>query len=220
MGEVRSKNPEETTMKKSNLIRGLAGLALAIAVSGCHHHPANVTPMPGSEAPQAPPPTSGNGFNNNNIPPANPLPPENNPTVTAGPGGIPASADGLWNHPHTEDRQKLADDTIHFDFDSATIKPSEESKLQDVANFLKGNPGDALRIEGNCDERGTEKYNLSLGDRRSLAAREYLANLGVDPMRIQTVTFGASKPVDPGHDEAAWSKNRRDEFVVLIPQNQ
>jgi len=77
---------------------------------------------------------------------------------------------------------------------------------------------EGLIIEGNCDERGTEKYNLSLGERRALAAREYLANLGVKPERLKTVTYGAARPADPGHDEAAWKKNRRDEFILVTPK--
>ena len=122
------------------------------------------------------------------------------------------------NGPHNEDREKFKADTIYFDFDRANIKASEESKLQEVATYFKGSTGDALIIEGNCDERGTEKYNLSLGERRALAAREYLANLGVDPQRIKTVTYGSSKPVDPGHNEAAWKQNRRDEMVLVTPK--
>jgi peptidoglycan-associated lipoprotein len=140
----------------------------------------------------------------------------------ANPSGIPQDDNTrysrLWNGQGKEDREKFSADTVYFDFDSATIKPSEESKLQDIASYFKGNTTDALTIEGNCDERGTEKYNLSLGDRRALAAREYLANLGVDPTRIHTVTYGAAKPVDPGHNEAAWKKNRRDDMVLLQPQ--
>ena len=79
-------------------------------------------------------------------------------------------------------------------------------------------PSTKLLIEGNCDERGTEEYNRSLGERRALAAREALAKLGVDPMRIETRSFGKDKPVDPGHDESAWAKNRRDDFVLLHPK--
>ena len=125
----------------------------------------------------------------------------------------------LFDGPHNEDHDKFKADTVLFDFDSSTIKPSEESKLQDLANYFKDNKKfEGLVIEGNCDSRGTEKYNLSLGERRALAAREYLANLGVDPHRLKTVTYGASRPADPGHDEAAWTKNRRDDFVLVTPK--
>jgi peptidoglycan-associated lipoprotein len=77
---------------------------------------------------------------------------------------------------------------------------------------------DALRVEGNCDERGTEKYNLSLGDKRALAVREYLVTLGVDARQVVTVSYGAAKPAVEGHSESAWGKNRRDDFVLLIPK--
>jgi peptidoglycan-associated lipoprotein len=83
---------------------------------------------------------------------------------------------------------------------------------------LKSDPSTKLTIEGNCDERGTEEYNRSLGDRRALAAREALAKMGVDPARIRTISYGKDKPVDPGHDESAWSQNRRDDFVLLHPK--
>ncbi|HWD20113.1 MAG TPA: OmpA family protein [Verrucomicrobiae bacterium] len=201
-------------MKSSTLFTTI-GLALLITVSGCKHKPINTTPIPGSQAPVAPPPSqpvqTPNDFGNR-------VTPEQPPVSQPNPAGLPASADGLWNHPHTENREKFAADTVLFDFDSATIKKSEESKLQDVAGYFKSNTTDALTVEGNCDERGTEKYNLSLGDRRALAIREYLAQLGVDAGRIHTVTYGAAKPVDPGHNEAAWKKNRRGDLILLQPQ--
>jgi peptidoglycan-associated lipoprotein len=85
-----------------------------------------------------------------------------------------------------------------------------------VADYLKANSAKAVRVEGNCDERGTEEYNRSLGERRALAVREELVRLGIDPTRVDTKTWGKDNPAnDPGHDEAAWKKNRRDEFIVL-----
>ena len=87
-----------------------------------------------------------------------------------------------------------------------------------MAEALKSDPNAKLLVEGNCDERGTEEYNRSLGEHRSLAAREGLAKLGIDPMRVFTRSYGKDKPADPGHDESAWSKNRRDDFVLLHPK--
>ena len=84
-----------------------------------------------------------------------------------------------------------------------------------VADYLKANSAKAVRVEGNCDERGTEEYNRSLGERRALAVREELIRLGIDPTRVDTISYGKDRPADPGHDEAAWSKNRRDDFIVL-----
>ena len=118
----------------------------------------------------------------------------------------------------TQDRAALANYTIHFAFDSSIIRHSEDANLQSVASALSSDPSTKLIIEGNCDERGTEEYNRSLGDRRALAAREALAKLGVDPARIRTMSYGKDKPVDPGHDDSAWAKNRRDDFVLLHPK--
>ena len=103
---------------------------------------------------------------------------------------------------------------IYFDYDSAKVRPSEASKLETVAAALKGN-SKKLVIEGHCDERGTAEYNRALGERRAQAAREELARLGVDADRISTVSYGKDRPADPGHDESAWSKNRRCEFVTV-----
>jgi len=103
---------------------------------------------------------------------------------------------------------------VLFDFDSARIRPSEDSKLEAVAAYLKANPG-KLVIEGHCDERGTAEYNRALGERRALAARDALVKLGVDAGRMSTISYGKDRPADPGHDETAWAKNRRCEFVVV-----
>ncbi len=191
-------------------------MALAAGMTGCKHR-GIVTPIPNlGERPQAQQPSP---------PPSSPGPgigitPQPAPSVTPEPIALDPGVYGkLFNGEHNEDREKFKADTIYFEFDSATIKASEQSKLQDLATYFKDNKKfEGLIIEGNCDERGTEKYNLSLGERRSLAAREYLANLGVDPQRIKTVTFGKSHPTDPGHNEAAWKVNRRDDFVLATPK--
>ena len=107
--------------------------------------------------------------------------------------------------------------TVHFDFDSSAIKSSEESNVSSVAAALKSQATAALRVEGHCDERGTEEYNRSLGERRAVALREKLAGLGIDPQRILTRSYGEDKAVDHGHNEAAYSKNRRGEFILLTP---
>ena len=83
-----------------------------------------------------------------------------------------------------------------------------------MAEFLKNNPGAAVLIEGHCDERGTPEYNMALGERRAASAKSYLVSLGVKGGGLSTVSFGEEKPVDPGHNEEAWAKNRRAHFVV------
>lgn len=117
-----------------------------------------------------------------------------------------------------QDRNAFSADIVYFDYDSASIKGTEESKLSAVASALKSDSSADLLIEGNCDERGTEEYNRALGERRALASREALANAGVDASRVVTRSYGQDRPADPGHDQAAWSKNRRDEFVLLHPK--
>lgn len=102
---------------------------------------------------------------------------------------------------------------VYFALDQARIGTSEAPKLDQVAAYLQQNPGTGVIVEGNCDERGSAEYNRALGERRAIAAKEYLAAKGIDPNRIKTVSYGVEKPADPGHNEAAWSKNRRDEFI-------
>ena len=104
---------------------------------------------------------------------------------------------------------------MHFDFDSSTVKGNEKRNVESVARELKNNPDWAVQIEGHCDERGTEEYNRSLGERRAQALREELAHLGIDPNRVDTISYGEDKPVAGGHDESAWKQNRRGEFIQL-----
>ena len=115
------------------------------------------------------------------------------------------------------DRDAFKANTIHFAYDSAVIRKSENANIQAVAQALNADSGTKLEIEGNCDERGTEEYNRALGERRALAAREHLVSLGIAPDRVDTLTKGEDNPADPGHNEEAWKKNRRDEFIVLTP---
>jgi len=191
-------------MKKSKLIHlSMLVLAVTLAGTGCRNHkPVGVTPLPGQS-------TSGVNDQNN----ANTLPvaPDNN-----GPIAQTGSLDKFANT--TEDAAALAAHTVHFAYDSAAVKSSEKANVQAVADALSREAGALLRIEGNCDERGTEEYNRSLGERRALALREALARLGVDPSRIQTVSYGKDRPVDPANNAAAWAKNRRGDFILLHPK--
>jgi peptidoglycan-associated lipoprotein len=104
---------------------------------------------------------------------------------------------------------------IYFNFDSAALSDEARSALTKNADLLNKNANVSIRIEGNCDERGSDEYNLGLGERRAKAARDYLVSLGVKGERLSVISYGEEKPADPGHDEAAWSKNRRDEFTVV-----
>ena len=118
--------------------------------------------------------------------------------------------------------QKLRDEMrmfeyekIYFDFDKSELKPEARATLKNKAEWLKAHPQFSLRIEGNCDERGTNEYNLALGQRRADAAMKFLIALGVSGDKISTISYGEERPADPGHNEAAWRKNRRDEFKLI-----
>lgn len=141
----------------------------------------------------------------------------------AGLSGADATGAGKWGEPGQsvaggDDFLSSIDPNFHvqpvyFAFDQARIGTSESHKLDAVAAYLQQNPGNGVIIEGNCDERGSAEYNRALGERRAIAAKEYLASKGIDPNRLKTVSYGVEKPADPGHNESAWSKNRRDEFI-------
>ena len=103
---------------------------------------------------------------------------------------------------------------IHFDFDKADIRPGDGDLLDQKAAILQANPGLTLQIAGNADERGSTEYNLALGNRRAAAAKRYLMNKGIDGARLEVISYGEERPVNPAHNEAAWSENRRDDFVV------
>jgi peptidoglycan-associated lipoprotein len=104
---------------------------------------------------------------------------------------------------------------IYFDFDRSFIRPEYRPVLAKKAEFLKENPGYHLRVEGNCDERGTNEYNLALGERRSDSAKSYLVSLGISSDRIETISYGEERPLAIGHNEDSWSQNRRDDFVLI-----
>jgi peptidoglycan-associated lipoprotein len=104
---------------------------------------------------------------------------------------------------------------IHFDFDKYNIRSDDISTLNNIIAFLKKYPSVKVAIEGNCDERGTEEYNLALGQRRANAALKYIVASGIASSRIETVSYGESRPVDSRHCEEAWAKNRNAHFVVI-----
>ena len=137
------------------------------------------------------------------------------PPYTGGPIGTSAS----WDPANmNQNREKLASYTVHFKFDSAVIEDSEQANVTSVSQALQTDPSADLLVEGHCDERGTEEYNRALGERRALALREALAKMGVNADRIRTISYGKDQPADPGHFEAAWSKNRRGVFVWCTPK--
>ena len=197
-------------MKTMKLIYPL-GLTLAavLATTGCKHQPAKLTPLPSQGALVGNENNAGTLGGGGQV--SQPMPVE--PGAIG--GGQQAAIDTFEGM--AKDTSALAAYTIHFAFDSSVIRESEKPNLAQVASVLNSDPSTKLLIEGNCDERGTEEYNRSLGERRALAAREALVGLGVDASRIRTLSNGKDKPVNPGHDENAWSQNRRDDFILLRP---
>lgn len=105
--------------------------------------------------------------------------------------------------------------TIYFDFDSYILSTTARETLTKNAGAMQKDNSIKLRVEGNCDERGSDEYNLALGEKRAKAAMNYLVSLGIPAERFSIISYGKEKPVDPGHDEAAWAKNRRDDFIII-----
>ncbi|MBW2615206.1 MAG: peptidoglycan-associated lipoprotein Pal [Deltaproteobacteria bacterium] len=105
--------------------------------------------------------------------------------------------------------------SIYFDFDKSDLKPAAKATLKNKAAWLRDHVAYVVRIDGHCDERGTAEYNLALGERRAHAAKKFLMALGVSEHRMSGISYGEEKPADPGHNEGAWAKNRRDEFNLV-----
>jgi len=104
---------------------------------------------------------------------------------------------------------------VYFDFDKSSIRGDQVERIEKNAAFIKENSDSMIRIEGNCDERGTNEYNMALGQRRAMSAKQYLVNLGVSDSRLDTISYGEEQPINFGHDELSWSQNRRDDFVIV-----
>jgi len=182
------------------------GLALSFMATGCKKTPVKPTTIPN--------PKVGNPNELNNT---KPIETKGGDRDLLTKSGIPTSES--WDpKDYNPDREALAAHIVHFDFDSYVVKSGEQQHVQAVAAALSSNAADKLMIEGHCDERGTEEYNRSLGERRAQALREALAALGVDPGRVRTVSFGEDRPVAVGHDEAAYRQNRRGEFILMHPK--
>jgi peptidoglycan-associated lipoprotein len=149
------------------------------------------------------------------------------PTPAAAPATAPAPADDSAERDRL-DRERLAREAeerskavaadlammINFDYDQATVRQTDQATLDRKAAVLAANPNVKLQISGHADERGSDEYNLALGNRRAAAAKRYLENKGIDGSRLDVVSYGEERPLNPGHDEAAYAQNRRDEFQV------
>jgi peptidoglycan-associated lipoprotein len=105
---------------------------------------------------------------------------------------------------------------IHFEFDQYRILDRDVPTLERISGWLKDHPDSGVLIEGHCDERGTNEYNMALGEQRALAARRYLVGLGIDSDRLHTISYGEERPIALGHNEEAWAQNRRAHFAVSM----
>jgi len=114
-----------------------------------------------------------------------------------------------------ESIKAFEDQMIYFDFDMFNLTAEARDILSQKASFLKANANYTVQIQGHCDERGTTEYNLALGERRAKSAQDYLVSLGIARERLTTISYGKERPIDPGHTEEAWAKNRNAQFVIM-----
>ena len=197
-----------TSLKQVGLV--LAAI-MAATSAGCKTKPKNITPIPGGNANVA---GTGNLLNRDN---GGKLDSGGDVVTIDETGNIGLSDLGEFEN-MLMDRDALAAQTVYFELDRSEIHPDDLGKVEAVAGILAQDAQNKVLIEGHCDERGTEEYNRALGERRALSVRDALAGLGVSADRIRTMSFGEDRPADPGLDDAAYSRNRRGEFVLLKPK--
>jgi peptidoglycan-associated lipoprotein len=181
-----------------------AALLLTVTVSACAKKVASV------ERPAPPPAEAATA--------TTPAPPPPPPRPVDEPMPVPPEPDSLRASDLPDDLDSLNRSgvlkPVFFDLDSSEVNAASQQVLQENAEVLRRNGRWQITIEGHCDERGTAEYNLALGERRALSARTYLLSLGIPAERVRTVSYGKEFPFDQGHDESAWSKNRRAHFVI------
>ena len=143
------------------------------------------------------------------VPVADRTTPPSQPTQPTTGQTTPTTQPAITANPLTDPKNILSQRSVYFDFDSNAVKDEYRGLIQAHAKYMVEKRDAKARVEGNCDERGSREYNLALGQRRAEAVKKVMTVLGVQDGRIETVSFGEEKPADPGHDEAAWAKNRR-----------
>jgi len=194
-------------MKKTTLVHLLL-IAVVLSVTGCAQ---NAVVNKGDGVVQADP--------HNNAAQRKDTPSPSTTTATMTPSGSegrviqPAAAVSSSESQQNTAAQKSALASVYFGFDSNTLTTESRDILQANYHLLGSKP--AIQIEGHCDERGSAEYNLALGEQRAKAAQNYLVTLGYPARNVTTISYGKERPADQGHDEAAWAKNRRDEFRIV-----
>ena len=197
-----------TSLKQVGLV--LAAL-MAATSTGCKTKPKNITPIPGGNASVA---GAGSLLNRDNSGTLN----GGGDVVTIDESGNIGLSDLEEFENMLMDRDALAAQTVYFELDRSEIHPDDLGKVEAVAGILAQDAQNKVLIEGHCDERGTEEYNRALGERRALSVRDALSGLGVSADRVRTMSYGEDRPADPGLNDAAYSRNRRGEFVLLKPK--
>ena len=122
--------------------------------------------------------------------------------------------DSITSELAPDDKTRFENEDIYFDFDSIQLTPQAQEILTKKGIWLRDNPAATVTIEGHCDNRGTNEYNLALGEGRAQSAKTFLTDLGIDGSRLRTISYGEERPLDPGQTETAWAKNRRVHFVI------
>ena len=123
-------------------------------------------------------------------------------------------ADEARQREMTQARDEFLNENVHFEFDRSDLTPEAVAVLKKKAAWLSYNPAVTVMIEGHCDERGTNEYNLALGERRAQSAKNFLVNMGLAASRLSTISYGEERPLALGQNEEAWAKNRRAQFVI------
>ena len=180
----------------------VAAVLVSITAAGCKKNtPPVARPMP--------PPGANTGTTTTTPLPPAPPEPVNEPVV------VPSMPeDTVASRTLDELNRDSPLKPVFYELDSFDLSPSGQQALQDNANVLRKYATWQITIEGHCDERGTAEYNLALGERRAITARDYLVSLGIPATRLKTVSYGKEFPFDPAHNDAAWAKNRRAHFVI------
>ncbi len=169
-----------------------------LLAGGCAKQPVKTAPDAGKPAPAATAPK---------------------PDVGSGPGKEEALTDTAYRGDIdlaiSEGRTSAGFFPVYFDFDRSNIRDDQQNRAANNGNAMKDNAASRLRIEGNCDERGTSEYNLALGERRAMSAKKFLLDMGVAADRMETISYGEERPLSFGRDELSWSLNRRADFVII-----
>ena len=206
-------------MRINSLSTLLLTVVIATGAFGCKKKMDRVTPLPGyggsAKIGDAPP----GGLNGGNTIPGGDGIGGNNGVGAVNPNGVIPDTGNRSIEGRPQDRTKFAAQTVYFEYDRANVKAGEAAKVAEVAAKFKAEDASTdLLVEGHCDERGTEEYNRSLGERRAQALRELLVAAGIPADRVHTVSFGKDKPIEPLRSESAYSKNRRGEFILILPK--